>query len=79
MLGGVGASALRTDLIAHHGVADIFGQITKLIHIFSAIQEPRDLASLFQGDEVPENPIQFPTKSCASDRPLTLESVGLLF
>ena len=76
---GVGASALRTDLIVQHSVADILGQITKLIHILSAIQEPRDLASLFQRDEVLENPIQVPTKSCTSDRPLTLESVGLPF
>ena len=79
MLGGVGASALRTDLIVQHSVADILGQVTKLIHISSTIQEPCDLASLFQRDEVPENPIQVPTKSCASDRPLTLKSVGLLF
>ena len=79
MLGGVGASALRTDLIICHSITDILGQTTKLIHILSAIQEPRDLASLFQRNEVPENPIQVPTKLCASDQPLTLESVGLPF
>ena len=79
MLGGVGASALRTDLIIHHSITDILGQTTKLIHILSAIQELRDLASLFQRDEVLENPIQVPTKLYASDQPLTLESMGLLF
>ena len=55
MLGGVGASTLRADLMVHHGVADILSQVTKLIHIFNAIQESRDLASLFQRDEVSEN------------------------
>ena len=41
--------------MVHHGVADILSQVTKLIHIISAVQEPRDLASLFQRDEVSEN------------------------
>ena len=50
----MGASALRTNLIIHHGFTDILSQITKLIHIVGTIQEPRDLTSLFQWDKVSE-------------------------
>ena len=60
MLGGAGVSVLRTNLIVHHGVADILSQATKLIHIISAVKEPCNLASLFQWDELSENIIQFP-------------------
>ena len=60
MLGGAGPSILRANLIVHHGIADILGQVTKLIHIIGAVQEPRDLASLFQWDELSKNIIQFP-------------------
>ena len=60
MLGGVGSSILRVNLIVHHGIADILGQVIKLIHIIGAVQEPCDLASLFQWDELLENIIQFP-------------------
>ena len=67
MLGGTGASALRTNLIVHHGVANILRQVSKRIHIIGAIQEPRDLASLFKWDEVLENIIQFTNKSHTSD------------
>jgi len=62
MSGEVGARTLRTNLIIHHGVADILDQATKLIHIIGAFQEPCDLASLFQWGEVSENIIQFPDK-----------------
>ena len=74
MLGGVGAGTLRTNLIIQHGIIDILGQTTKLVHIFSTVQEPCDLASLFQWDEILENIIQFPNKLCTSSQPLTLES-----
>ena len=57
-----GATTLRTNLVIHHGVADIFGQAAKFIHILSAIQEPGHLASLPQRYEVSENIVQFPRK-----------------
>ena len=52
-------SALRTNLIVHHGVANILRQVSKHTHIIGTIQEPRDLAPLFKWDEVPEDIIQF--------------------
>ena len=60
---------LRTNLIIHHGVANILGQITKLVHIIGAIQEPRDLASLFQWDEVSESIVQFPVNCTCQANP----------
>ena len=68
-----------TNLIIHHSVADVFGQASKRIHVIGAVQEPCDLASLFQWGEVSENFIQFPNKSCASDRLMTLERARLPF
>ena len=52
---------LKTNLIIHHGVANILNHAAKLIHILGAVQESRDLASLRQRSEVSENSIQFPT------------------
>ena len=74
-----GANILRTNLIIHHGVTNILSQTTKLIHVFGTVQEPGDLASLFQQDEILENMIQFPNKSSMSDQPPTSESVELPF
>ena len=61
------ADTLRTNLIIHHGIADILDQAGKLIHIGGAVQEPCDLASLLQWDEVLKNIVQFPGKFCTSD------------
>ena len=79
MLGGVGTGTLRTNPIIHHGITNILSQAAKLVHIFGAVQEPRRPASLFQWDEILENFIQFPSKSCTSGQPSTLESVELPF
>ena len=79
MLGGAGTNILRTNLIIHHSITDILGQVAKFSHVFSTVQEPRDLASLLQRDEVSENMIQFPSRFSTSDRPSTLESVELPF
>ena len=54
--------ALRADLIIHHGITDILGHAAELIYILGAVQEPSDLASLPQRDQVSENIIQFPNK-----------------
>jgi len=75
MSGGMEARTRRTNLIFHHGVTDIVDQAVKLAHILCAVQEPCDLASLFQWDEVLKDIIQFPIKSHVSDRLLTLEII----
>ena len=74
--GKVGADTLGTNLIIHHGIADILNEASKLSHVFGAFQELNDFAWLFQWDEVLENTIQFPSKPCTSDRVLTLKRVG---
>ena len=58
---------LKTNLVIHHGITDIIGQAAKLVHVLGAVQEPRDLASLFQWDEIFKNFIQFPSGSHVSD------------
>jgi hypothetical protein len=75
MLGNVGASALRTNLIIHHGIADILDQSAKLIHVFGAVQEPCDLASLFQWGEGLENFVRFTSPLCKSDQLPPFENV----
>jgi hypothetical protein len=62
MLVKVGATTQRTNLIVHHGIADILNHSAKPIHILGAVQEPCDLASLRQWGEVSENAIQFPSR-----------------
>ena len=76
MLDKVGTSTLETNLIIHHGIADVLGQAAELIHILGAFQEPRDLASAFQWDQVLKNIVQFPRRLCMSDRVTTSERVG---
>jgi hypothetical protein len=63
----MGVRVSRTNLIIHHGVADIFDHAAKPIHILGAVQEPCDFASLCQWDEVFKDILQFPSKSWASD------------
>ena len=58
---------MSTNLIIHHGVTDVLDQAAELIRIIGTVQEPRDLASLFQWDKVLKNIIQFPSRSCTSD------------
>ena len=72
-LGRMGEKTLMTNLIVHHGTTYVLDQNAKPIRIFSAIQEPRRLASLFQWDEVSENIIQFSDKLYTSDWPSTME------
>ena len=67
MLGGMGEITLMTNPIVCHSATDVLDQNAKLIHIFSAIQKLRRLASLFQWGEVSENIVQFPYKSYTSD------------
>ena len=50
------------NLIIHHGIADVLDQAAELVHILGTIQEPRDLPSLFQWDELLKNLFQFPSK-----------------
>jgi hypothetical protein len=79
MLGAMDVGALRTNLIIHHRITDILGQAAKLVYIFSAVQESRDLPPFFQRDEVLENLVQFPGKSYTSDCLSRLKGVGLPF
>jgi len=57
----------RADLIVHHGVTDVLDQAAKVIHICGTVQEPGDLASPFQWDEILKDIIEFPSKLCMSD------------
>lgn len=50
-----GVSTLRTNLIIHHSIADIFRQVAKSIHILGGIQQFGNLPSFNQRDEVSEN------------------------
>ena len=59
---------MGTNLILHHGVAYVLGQVAKLLCVRSVVQEPCDPASLLQLDEVRENTIQFPNNICMSDK-----------
>ena len=56
----MGARNPRTNLIVHHGIADIFDQAAEFIHILGAIQETCDLASLCQRDKVLKDIVEFP-------------------
>jgi len=58
---------MGTNLILHHGITDVLDHVAELIDIVGAIQEPCDLASLCQRDEVLKDIIQLPVKSCTSD------------
>jgi len=58
---------MMTNLILHHGITDILDHTVELIDIFGTIQEPCDLASLRQRDEVLKNIIQLPIKPYTSD------------
>jgi hypothetical protein len=79
MLGKVIAGTLRTNLVIHHGVTDIFRHVAKLIRILGAVQEPRDIASLCQWGEVLKNVIEFPNNPYTSDWLSMLDNVGLPF
>ena len=79
MSGKVGAIALGTNLVIHHGVTDIVSQAAKLLHILSTVQELCDPSLLLQWDELLKNIIQSPNGWLVLDHPPTLEGVGLLF
>lgn len=67
MSGLEGASTLRTNLIIYHSIADILDQAAQLVCVLGTVQEPRNLASPFQRDEVSKNTIQFPSRPHVSD------------
>ena len=68
---------LGTNLIVHHGIADILSRAGELICVLGVVQEPHDLASLYEWEETSENIIQFPGRSSTSDRAVASESMGL--
>ena len=57
-----GGTTPNTNQIVHQGVTNILGQATKLVRVRCAIQEPRDLASLFQRDEFFKDIVKFPSR-----------------
>ena len=61
-LGEADARNRGANLIIHHGIADVLDQATEFVHIPDAVQEPRDLAPLFEWDELLENTFQFPSR-----------------
>jgi hypothetical protein len=62
---------LRTNLIFHHGVADVLDQATKRIRILRVVQETCDFALLLQWRDVLKNDIQLPIEARESDGPST--------
>ena len=50
----------RTNLIVNHRVTDVFNQATKSIRILRILEEPFDLALLFQRLELFVNVFKFP-------------------
>ena len=75
MLGKARTRNPRTNLIVHHGIADVLSQAAELVRILGVVQDPRDPASVFQWGQVLKNTIQFPNKLPRSDWALTLERV----
>ena len=76
----MGVNTLRTNLIVHHGITDIFRQAPKPGYILGAIQESRDLPPFCQRAEVSEDGLQFPSNFCTSNPSLCLgEDRGLPF
>ena len=61
-LGEADTRNLGVDLIIHHGIADVLDQAAEFFHISGTIQEPRNLALLFQRDELLKNLFQLPSK-----------------
>ena len=53
----------------------VLNQAIEFIRILGSVQEPCDLAPLFHLSEVPNDVIEFPTKSYTSDRVPALERV----
>ena len=64
---------LETNQVVHQGVADALGQTTKLIRALGALQELRDLPSLFQWDEFLKNTVKLSSRPLASQCIWTLE------
>jgi hypothetical protein len=60
---------LRTNLIFHHGVADVLDQAAKRIRILRVVQETCEVALLLQWRDVLKNDIQLPIEARASDGP----------
>jgi len=72
--GKAGIIALRTYLTVHHGVTDIFDQVTKPIHALGSTQEPCDSVLLLKWNEALEDGAEFPSSPCTSDRLSTAAS-----
>ena len=69
------ASTLRTNLIVHHRIPDIFCQATKLIYVLHTIQESCNLPTFCEWDEVSENNLQFSGGVMYVSQVLVLEKI----
>ena len=58
---------LTTNLIVHHGIADVFDQATQLICILDVVEKSLDLALLRQWLEFLLNLFEFPKGACLSN------------
>ena len=63
---------LRTNLIVHDGIADVFDQATQFIRIHDIVEEALGLPLAFQLFELVGSFIQFPSNSSLSGSGLGL-------
>jgi hypothetical protein len=68
---------LATDLIAHHGIANVFNQTAKCILILNVVEETPNIPLLYQWPKFSENIFQFPDSPCLSDLSLNCRECGL--
>ena len=63
---------LRTDLIVHDGIADVFDKTAQFIRIHDVVEEALGLPLACQWFELAGNFLQFPNEPCLSDSGLNL-------
>ena len=51
---------MGTNLIVHHGVANIVSQASQCLGILDVVEETRDITTLCQWFQVPEDLVQCP-------------------
>ena len=74
---GRGEFVLITNLIFHHGIANVFDQTGQFIRILDVVEKSLNLPLLCQWFEFLENFFEFPKDPCLSDSDLDLGEFGL--
>ena len=64
---GESESILATNLIVHHGIANIFNQATQFIRVLDVVEEALNLPLLCQWLKLSSNAFQFPNNPRLSD------------